>query len=229
MPAAFSIQRKDATSGFGYSRVTFPKLATETLAPYAETWFSQTIASAGAVTKSERRDGAGKIFHKTENTIAIDGDGTTEPYRARITLRWSYVFDGTVTGCGSWPCTNGERRYEEYDYDDWGNQVQTRSWGNYDVSGDETTSVAEFYPNSSTYVTNRTARQASHVGIGTTGTKLTESRIFYDGATLHTVSPTQGLLTKTSVWRNTDNQFVPQCNLASCVQYDLFGNVTQTT
>jgi hypothetical protein len=49
--------------GFGYSRVTFPKLATETFAPYSETWFSQTIASAGAVVKTERRDGAGKIFH----------------------------------------------------------------------------------------------------------------------------------------------------------------------
>jgi RHS repeat-associated protein len=215
--------------GFAYSKMILPKLATETLNPYAETWFSQNLASVGAVTKSERRDGAGKIFGKTENTLAIIGNGTTSPYRAFVSQKWSYVFDGTVTGCGSWPCTNGERRYEEYDYDDWGNQIQTRSFGNYDVSGDETTSIAEFYPDTSSYVTNRTARQASYVGIGTAGTKLTESRFFYDGATLHTIPPLVGLLTKTSVWRNTDGQYVPQCNLASCVQYDPFGNVTQNT
>jgi len=215
--------------GFGYSKVTFPKLATETFAPNAETWFSQTIASAGAVVKTERRDGSGKIFHGMENTIDVDGDGTTEPYRAEVSERWSYVYDGTVTGCASWPCTNGERRYEEYDYDNWGNTVETRSWGNtvetrswgnYDVSGDETTSIAEFYPNDSTYVTGKTARQASYVGIGTAGTKLTESRFFYDDATQQTMSPVEGLLTKTSVWRNTDDQFVPMCNLASCIEYD---------
>jgi YD repeat-containing protein len=215
--------------GFGYSKVTFPKLATETAAPYAESWFSQTIASAGAVTKSERRDGAGKIFHATENAIDISGDGTTEPYRAQVTERWSYVYDGTVTGCASWPCTNGERRYQEYEYDNWGNTIETRSWGNYDVSGDETTSIAEFYPNDSTYVTGKTARQASYVGIGTAGTKLSEGRFFYDDATQHTSSPVEGLLTKTSAWRNTDNQFVPMCSLASCIEYDAYGNVTKTT
>lgn len=222
-------REKGRDLGFGYSKVTFPKLATESQAPYTETWFSQTLASAGAVVKSERRDGAGNLFTSMENTIVVDGDGETEPYRARVTERWSYVFDGTVTGCGSWPCANGERRYQEFDYDSWGNKVETRSWGNYDSSGDETTSVAEFYPNASTYVTNETARSASYVGIGTGGTKLGESQLLYDGASQYTTSPTDGLLTKTLVWRDTDNQLVPQCNLGSCVQYDPYGNVTQTT
>ncbi len=215
--------------GFGYSKVTLPKLATEGQSPYTETWFSQTVASAGAVVKSERRDGAGNLFTSMENTIVVDGDGETEPYRARVTERWSYVFDGTVTGCGSWPCTNGERRYQEFDYDSWGNKVETRSWGNYDVAGDETTSSAEFYPNASTYVTNKTARSASYVGIGTTGTKLGEVQFLYDGESQYTSSPTDGLLTKTAVWRDTDDALVPQCNLASCVQYDAYGNITQTT
>jgi len=111
--------------GFGYFKATEPALPGETAGPYTETWFKQEIAAAGAVDKVESKDGDGNLLSSLDNLFTTGGDGESEPWTAKITGRYIYAFDGSGTPCGSWPCTYGERRYQEYDYDAYGNRIQT--------------------------------------------------------------------------------------------------------
>ena len=111
----------------------------------------------------------------------------------------------------------------------YGNGIQTRAYGNLDASKDEVTSVAEFYPDTSGYITNRTARTVTYFGIGTGGAKLTDALIFYDGSLTCSQSPTQGLLTNQSVWLDTEDRYIAQCASGICIEYDTYGNVTKAT
>ncbi len=213
--------------GFRYSKTTLPALANESAGPYIESEYSQDIAAPGTLEAQLRRDGNGNALSGLVNALIFTGDGESEPYTARISARTTYTYDGSGTECTAWPCTTGERTYQEYDYDTYGNRVTTRSYGNYDATGDESTSVAEYFPNTSEYVVNKAARTVSYLGIGTAGAKLSESLFYFDGATQYTEAPLAGLLTNQGVWRDTDDSYVFQCALSECFEYDTYGNLTK--
>ncbi len=213
--------------GYRYSKTTLPALANENAGPYIQSEYSQDIAAPGTLEAQLRRDGNGNALSGLVNTLMVAGDGESEPYTARISARTTYTYDGSGTECTAWPCTTGERTYQEYDYDTYGNRVTTRSYGNYDATGDESTSVAEYFPNTSEYVVNKAARTVSYLGIGTAGAKLSESLFYFDGATQYTEAPLAGLLTNQGVWRDTDDSYVFQCALSECFEYDTYGNLTK--
>ena len=201
--------------GFEYAKQTQPALAGESAGPYTETWFRQDIMSAGTVESQEYRDGSGNLMTSLSNEFETGGNGETEPYTAKITGRQSCTFEGAESDCF----------YTEYEYDAYGNRTVTKNHG-YDVAtGEETTSVTEFSPNTSAYIVNKVSRQVTYLGIGTTGQKLNETRYFYDQESSYTAAPSVGLLTNQSVWRNTNNTFIPLCAQTTCLEYYSDGNL----
>ncbi len=217
--------------GFEFSTETRPKLSNETAGPVTVSRFVQNVAAAGARDYQLDSDGTGKELRAVFDVIVTSGDGETSPFTAKVTSRTQYLYDGSGTDCTAWPCTNGERRVQEFTYDNYGNRTLVKDHGNSDAAGDETTTTFEFYPNTSPslYVVNKLARTTTYFGIGTTGLMLTDSVLYYDGASVHTTPPNQGLQTNRSNWLKnaTENRWVAQCPAVSCVEYDPFGNVTK--
>ncbi len=216
--------------GFETSTRTEPALPGETAGPWTKTWFKQHVASIGAVDLSEAHDGAGKILSAVDNVLETAGDGETEPFTALVRSRTSELYDGTTTSRCAFPCAAGERYFQWFDYDDHGNLIKTEDNGNYDATGDETTTVGEFFPNTTEYVVDKIGRSVTYSGIGVGGAKLTETLFFYDGQTTsYTVPPQDGLLTNRKSWLNVGDRYISMCSSGNCVQYDIYGNVTQTT
>jgi RHS repeat-associated protein len=216
--------------GFEFANRWDPPLPGESSGPYTQTHFEQNRAAVGAVWLS-RRFSVDKILSSVQNNLSLNGDGETEPFTATVFSRSSENYDGT-TGipCTSWPCANGEQYYQEFDYDEYGNLIETRDHGNYHASGDETTTVGDFFPNLTDYVVDKIGRSVTYAGIGTAGAKLTEVRFFYDHEiTNYTLPPLDGLLTNRQSWLNVGNRYIPMCLSGDCIQYDLYGNVTQVT
>jgi YD repeat-containing protein len=94
------------------------------------------------------------------------------------------------------------------------------------ATGDEITTVADYFPNTTAYIVNRAARAVDYAGTSASGTKLAETRTCYDGAApgaggCPTPPPTAGDPTTVEQWlKGTTDRY-----LASHATYDGFGNV----
>jgi hypothetical protein len=195
--------------GFRLARETKPCLAGESLCPYVETWFKQDVVSAGKPERVERRDGLGNLLDARAYEYTTQ---TTYPRKSTLTGEWAYLYDGSGTACGSWPCPNGKRTYTSHQYDSYGNVTQSVSHGDYDASGDETTLARTFQPNTSAYIVDRPTVERRYAGAGTGGSLLAETAITYDAA---------GNPTAASSWLNTEGRYVTRTTA-----YDTHGNPT---
>ncbi|MGH9336925.1 MAG: toxin TcdB middle/N-terminal domain-containing protein, partial [Vicinamibacteria bacterium] len=217
--------------GYQYSTETRPKIGEETAGPSTLSEFVQkigpSIGAAGALKYQLQYDGLGKELDAVFNEVVVGGDGEASPYTAKVSWRMHYLLDGSGTDCTLWPCAYGERRWQEFTYDNHGNRTLVKDHGNLDAAGDETTTQFVFYPNSSAYLVNKLARTTAYFGIGTTGMVLTDAQLHYDGAATYALPPTIGLLTNRSNWLNDGNRWIAQCPDAACIEYDAFGNVTK--
>ena len=129
------------------------------------------------------------------------GDGSKIGYRTTSVTNAPYLWSDTGSAsCSSWPCSTGRRGNVTKYFDAYGNTVSTYNYGDYDVSGDETTTLATYYPNTTKYIVNKPALVQTFQGVGASGTKLSESQMFYDGSGALAVAPPTGLLTQTSAW-----------------------------
>jgi RHS repeat-associated protein len=199
--------------------------ATTTLAAtgaYSETYYWQR---AGTVAKPEvvyKRKAGGAILSFDKFYFTED---SAPPYTSLSTQAWGYECNGDGVVDASNNYVSGCRRVvTTYEWDTYANLIAEYQYGDYDLSGDERTAVRSFAPNTTTYVVGLPAYDEMRAGIGKTGTLLTRTRFFYDGAASESTAPTQGLLTKKGVWNDQTGGYVEHA-----FAYDSYGNETSVT
>ncbi len=205
-------RQERAFLGFRSIVDTLPCAGGETTCPTVETTLRQDLALLGAPDRVVRTDGAGHWLVETDNAYATTN---TPPRTGLLVSQTTARFDGTVTNCSSWPCPNGKRGHTEYQYDSYANRTQAISFGDDDLSGDETTTTWTFAPDTTSYIVGLPVTQRQLAGASASGQKLAETSYTYDA---------QGFATAISQWKSTDNTYVTQ-NTA----YDGYGNPLTAT
>jgi RHS repeat-associated protein len=157
---------------------------------YTETYYHQHV---GCISKPEvtyYRDAAGALFKYSTFEYS---ENAAPPYTSLMTSRWEYECNQTAS------C---RRTLLQIGYDTYGNGYLTYEHGDYDVAGDERTSLRGLVPNTSAYVVALPAYENIYAGLGTGGTLLRQTLYEYDGSSDYTRAPTAGLLTRQLAWNN---------------------------
>ncbi|MBA3470218.1 MAG: VCBS repeat-containing protein [Herpetosiphonaceae bacterium] len=177
-----------------------------------ESSFRQTPACLGRAAEQTIKTSGGALYRKVVTTFSEQSSPT-------------YVCQASAVDEYTYERTNAPRRTrQEITYGAFGNPILTKTYGDYAVSGDETTTQVKFYPNQSAYIVNRPAVTTIFAGLGVAGTRLSETRHWYDGAASHQAPPSRGLQTRLDAWLNTSNSYV-----ATTYAYDAYGNQTSAT
>ncbi len=212
---------------FGFQTVTeaLPKLFDEQVSPVVVRKFRIDAAAAGSLEEVARYDGQSKILNKTRHEyLTTETTGASARRTKLLSATWNYQYTGLSYDCASWPsCADGKRTKTEYAYDSYGNQVQAINHGDFDLTGDETTTTTNYtynYP----YIVGLPGKVSTYSGIGASGPLLAEARIIRDGNTAWNQLPTKGDATKTEAWLNVGNRYV-----SSTAAYDGYGNITSST
>jgi RHS repeat-associated protein len=179
---------------------------------YTETYYHQHV---GCISKPEvtyYRDAAGNIFKYS--TYGYQ-ESATAPYTSLMTDRWEYECNQSAS------C---RRTLLQIGYDQYGNGSTTYEWGDYDVAGDERTSVRAAIPNVGAYIVGLPAYENVYAGIGTGGALLKQSLYVYDGNGSYATPPTRGLLTTRQGWNSQTGGYVSRS-----YGYDAWGNTVAET
>lgn len=232
--------------GFHYVKTTLPCVASDGPActfegqsvpgtsPYEETWYSQEDGAISKVQEVRQSNGRGALLTATIHNY-VTNRLEPAPRTSWETGTWTFVYDGSGTACGSWPCAHGKRTFVEHTLDTapldtakwnagYGNIVREVSFGDFDVAGDEKTTTKVYVPNKAAFIVSAVAAITVYAGIGTTGSVLSQSMTYYDGASTWNQAPSAGKPTQGLAWLNTANAFV-----STRATYDAWGNVTSET
>jgi YD repeat-containing protein len=171
------------------------------------------------------KDGAGNIFAETTTSYASDYDPTAAHFHPPQVVD-TYTCDGTSTTiCGSAKQTEAQFFYDcQLTSQCYGNLLEEEYNGDVAVSTDNRTVSRTFTPNDSLWLVGLPATETVYSGIGTGGTKLSDTRFSYDGATSYTAVPVKGHLTKVERWLDTSNSWLP-----TATTYDSVGNPKSVT
>jgi RHS repeat-associated protein len=189
--------------GFRVADQVKPCLPGETMCPYVRTYLRQDLAAGGQpeyVQHYVDPFGPTRQHWYEYQTATVHGVSS-----AVLSGEWDYTHD--LTGCSTWPCPY-KRTYATHLYDAYGNRSQTTNHGDYDAGGDEYTDAWDVHPNGAAYIVDRPARARRLTGIGTGGTRLTESYLLYDGSGSWSGPPAQGHLTSVQQWLDQGNRYV---------------------
>ncbi len=200
--------------GFRKVVTTLPRLANETAAPTIETLFRQDIAAYGKIEQVDRRDGAGTLLQRREESYATQ---TSLPRTALNTKTRSTEYYGGT----------GRTKVVEKAYDAYGLLVSTTDLGDEAVTGDERIYTRVSYPNTSAYIVDRWAVETVNSGsvYDDTVNRIWRRWHEYDGQGV-TVPPTVGNETKLSQWTGAGPD--DKADLKT-VTYDSYGNPTSVT
>jgi len=179
---------------------------------YTETYYWQHVGSTAKPEITYYKDSAGNIFSYSSYEYT---ENNSTPYTSLLTRRWDYECNQTTT------C---RRTLIELAYDQYGNVVQTKEYGDYDLSGDERTTARGYYPNTSAYIVGFPAYENVYQGLGTSGTLLKQTLYIYDANTDYNQAPTKGEGTRTRTWNSKDGSYVEVKRT-----FDSYGNVTSVT
>jgi RHS repeat-associated protein len=198
--------------GFRYQKAVVDAQGT-----YVETYNRQTVQSVGQVDAQYTRSSSGALYAYTSNTYAEGGDGASAPYTSMVAQSSDFECNLT-TACR-------ETRIA-FTYDAYGNQTQAVDYGDAALSGDERTKTYTYAYNTGAYIVTLPQSEAVYSGTSAVaGSKVDETRSYYDGATSPSTPPTRGNLTQSDSWNDQTGQYV----VASQTQYDSFGNVLRAT
>jgi RHS repeat-associated protein len=116
----------------------------------------------------------------------------------------------------------------EYVYDDYGNIIYEKIHGDISTNTDDATRWLAYYPNTTTNILSKPARERVYTTIVTSddgGSNLkTEALYYYDGNnTSLTTPPTKGMLTRVESKKDASS------SVSSYTTYDTYGNVLTTT
>lgn len=195
--------------GFRTATATLPCIAGEATCPTVTTTFLQDYGAHSKPEKIERRDGAGTLLTEVEQEYTLNG--AVIPYTSLNTATTRTIHEG-----GQSRRTKTTRVFDAY-----ANVTESTFHGDFDQPGDELTGTIEFFPNTTEYIVGLPARLRRYEGVGTAGTMLTESVLYYDGAANQTTPPTTGNLTTVKGWDDASAGYV-----SSTIEYDSFGNAT---
>ncbi|WPB78997.1 FG-GAP-like repeat-containing protein [Archangium violaceum] len=179
---------------------------------YTETYYHQHV---GCISKPEvtyYRDASGNIFKYS--TFGYT-ENAAPPYTSLMTERWEYECNQSAS------C---RRTLLQIGYDTYGNGYLTYEHGDYDVAGDERTSLRGLVPNNSAYVVGLPAYENIYAGVGTGGSLLRQTLFEYDGSGNYSLAPKAGLLTRQLAWNNQTGGYS-----ARGFGYDAWGNRTSET
>ncbi|WPB74323.1 toxin TcdB middle/N-terminal domain-containing protein [Archangium violaceum] len=179
---------------------------------YTETYYHQHV---GCISKPEvtyYRNAAGSIFKYSTFGYA---ESASAPFTSLMTERWEYECN-LSSAC--------RRTLLQIGYDQYGNGYLTYEHGDYDVAGDERTSLRGLYPNTGAYVVGMPAYENIYAGIGTGGTLLKQTLNEYDGSGTYAAAPSRGRLTRQRAWNNQTGGYVNRS-----FGYDTWGNLTSET
>lgn len=202
--------------GFRYEKEQLPCITGETACPYIEKWFRQDYGSVSKPERIDRRSGSGQLLEST--VYEYTTNGSTIPWTSLQTGEWEYTYVGTGATCPGAEC---KRSYTSQAFDSYGDLIQQVEYGDYDTSGDETTTTTTYVPNTSAYIVNKASNVKVYQGVGTTGTLLNETQNYYDGASSSNTMPSAGFQTKEGRWLSSPSSFVDTKK-----EYDAWGNVT---
>ncbi len=178
-----------------------------------ETYYHQHIGCIAKPETTYLRNASGQIYSFTSYQYQ---ESSAPPYTSLMTERWEYE------------CNLGQtcrRVVTQLDYDQLGNILATREWGDYDVDGDEVTTVRGYFPNLARYIATKPAYENVYAGIGTGGALLKQTLNYYDGATSYTIAPaTAGKVTQQRRWNSQTGSYV-----TTGYGYDEYGNLVSET
>lgn len=199
----------------GHSQV----IVTDPLGNKTENDFQQDDVFSGHATQIIQFDTTGVTkYTRTANTygqraIAIDASATT------TTGNYSNLVYLSLTQRETWDAQASARTVKtNFSYDTYGNLSQTDEWGEGASTYRKTQNT--FYPNTTAWILNKVGLTQVFNGAGT---RVSETRYFYDGATSHTTAPTKGDLTRVDVTTDGTAFFSSIRNT-----YDAYGNVLTT-
>ena len=164
------------------------------------------------------------LYMKTETTYRDDliGTNTTAPYFTPPALTTTKYYDSAGTEAK-------QTQTENVSYDAYGNLTVAYHWGDLSTGSDDTTTAMTYAPADTTnWLIGFPTIQTTYAGLGTGGTKLSETLTYYDGASSCTTpagsatTVTKGHVTKVERWLNGGT------NPISGMEYNTFGGVTCT-
>jgi RHS repeat-associated protein len=216
-----------------YLGFRYVKSVIDAVGDYAETYYHQHVGCISKPESTYLRDANGNIYHYetlsyTENSAA--------PYTSLLTTRWDYECD-QGSAC--------RRVLHQYGYDAYANVDLEVDWGDYDVSGDESTKVRAYAPNTSSNLTGLPSYENVYAGIGgvlcssssdcgggtcgsggtcSLGTLVKQTLFSYDGASSYTTPPRRGELTTQQEYNDQTGGYQTRT-----FAYDASGNRTSWT
>ncbi|MBK9034172.1 MAG: VCBS repeat-containing protein [Myxococcales bacterium] len=197
-------------SFLGFRKVT---TVVDAAGSYTETYYHQHVGCIAKPEVTYFRAGAGQIYSYTSYVYA---ENAAPPYTSLMTERWEYECNLDAS------C---RRVVAQIGYDQYGNALTTKEWGDYDVAGDEVTTVRGYYPNPTTFVVTKPAYENVYAGIGTGGALLKQTLHYYDGATSYTTAPAAaGNVTRQDRWDSRTGGYATRR-----YGYDAWGNLTADT
>ncbi len=180
---------------------------------YTETFYLQREGSISKPEFTYFKDPSGSIYRYSQ----FDYDYNLEaPYTSLLTNRWEYECNLS---------SNCFKTLSQFAYDNYGNVETTYEYGDYDVAGDERTTVRTVIPNTTDYIVSLPASEEVFEGIGVDPLNLKKQvRFYYDNNTSHITAPVKGDVTKLEKWNDQTGGYV-----AASMTYDTYGNVTTKT
>ncbi len=179
---------------------------------YAETWYYQRIGSISKPEYSYMKNNQGKIYHYTAYEYT---ENTSAPYTSLLTERWTYDLNlGTQSRIS----------LTQFQYDTYGNVTRVYEHGDYNVTGDERSTIRGYYPNNSKYIAGLPAYEQLRAGIGGAGSLKKLTYFYYDNNGSWASAPSKGLLTKSRKWDNKTGSYKN-----ATMTYDAYGNVISQT
>jgi RHS repeat-associated protein len=172
-----------------------------------------------------RRKSDNYLFAKTETTYLADqiGSNTTAPWFTPVKQVDTTIENGAKTT----RVVYADASFTGYDV--YGNVTQIRHLGDISTSTDDSTTVITFgNADTTNWLLAFPTAQSTYAGLGTTGTKLTESKYFYDVANSCTTPagnliPSKGHVTKVERYLDQGGT-----NPISGMQYNIYGSLTCT-
>ena len=209
----------------------------------SETWFHQgsridavaetvtelqadTVASTkGLPFRTKVTDQTGKMYSESTSTYQADADGVA-PWFTPPALATTSIYDSAGA-------LVKQTQTEAVTYDAYGNVTLAYNRGDFTgnnaITSDDTTTAVTYAPADTTnWLIGFPTVTTSYAGLGTGGTKLSETLTYYDGASSCTTpagsatTVTKGRVTKVERWLNGGT------NPISGMEYNVFGGLTCT-
>ena len=130
-----------------------------------------------------------------------------------MTERWDYTLNLT---------DRTRRTLTQFGYDMHANCIVTYEYGDFDVQGDERTTIRGYYPNQSLYMVGLPAYENTYAGIGSGGQLMGRSVTHYDNNTTYAASPRAGNVTAVGKWNDQTGDYI-----YTRFGYDAYGNQTR--